>query len=188
MKHTAQIFDLLSKGRFISQNARKNQQDKLYDYIEGHFEELRDYFSQIGFVLETGKNYYYFSRKEANADLERKLETFYRYIDLLDFFVSYDNTFGEGTRFSSSEIEQKCKVDTHLKDSLLQITKGYHDSNLPYQERIDRVLQNMTTEGFLECEDEERKDYKVLSSINYLQAIIQLIDIQEDGFDETTPE
>ncbi|MCH5597252.1 condensin complex protein MksE [Niabella ginsengisoli] len=86
-KYTAEIFDILSKGKFICSNSNEEHIRKVYATIdnEQNFEFLYNYFLNINFVLEKGDEYYYFSRQEITVDLERKIEQAFKWIDMLDF-------------------------------------------------------------------------------------------------------
>lgn len=59
--HTAAIFDYLQKGLFISSNSTNEDVRDLYDIIDDDFEALSIYFAQIGYTLERGNEYFYFS-------------------------------------------------------------------------------------------------------------------------------
>ena len=85
---TAQIYDYLSKGNFLCSNTSVKELRTLFSVVEDNFERLRDYFSHINFVLEQGNNYFYFSRKEPRATLEQKLQRFFAWIDIMDFFCT----------------------------------------------------------------------------------------------------
>lgn len=97
---TAQIYDYLSKGNFLCSNTSVKELRTLFSVVEDNFEYLRDYFSHINFVLEQGNNYFYFSRKEPRATLEQKLQRFFAWIDIMDFFCTYDTAFESGFTFS----------------------------------------------------------------------------------------
>ena len=101
---TAQIYDYLSKGNFLCSNTSVKELRTLFSVVEDNFERLRDYFSHINFVLEQGNNYFYFSRKEPRATLEQKLQRFFAWIDIMDFFCTYDTAFGPGFTFSPADI------------------------------------------------------------------------------------
>ena len=60
MKYTKEIFDILSRGGFICSNSVRRQTKTIYDAIEDNYEEYREYYSGIGFNLESGNGYYYF--------------------------------------------------------------------------------------------------------------------------------
>ena len=81
MRYTKEIFDILSRGGFISQNSVSQQQSILYDAIEDDFQQYQDYFSGIGFLLEGGNGYYYFSRQENKVELADKVQRMAEWID-----------------------------------------------------------------------------------------------------------
>ena len=91
MRYTKEIFDILSKGGFISQNSISQQRSHLYDAIEDDFNDYQEYFSGIGFLLEGGNGYYYFSRTENRMELTDKVQRLALWIDRVDFlFVGLD--------------------------------------------------------------------------------------------------
>ena len=100
-KNTAGIFEYLQKGLFISSNSTDEEVRKMYYTIEESYELLNEYFAHINFCLEQGNEYYYFSRKEPKATLEQKISRAYCWIDILDFFKTYNESFGAGYRFST---------------------------------------------------------------------------------------
>lgn len=183
-RQTGEIFELLSSGQFICSNSTDSSITKLYDIIDDadKYEVLYDYFSAIGFRLEKGDEFYYFSRKnESKADLERKLEAACRWIDILDFFKTFDNAFGSGYSFSPQEIIVKIKVDAVLKnkaDGLRKVLKM--DDKTPYNEIVEKTIDNLCKDGFAEIENEILKSYKILSSFKYLEELVTNINIPEE--------
>ncbi|MGB6093483.1 MAG: hypothetical protein WBF83_06960 [Moheibacter sp.] len=157
---------------------------KLYDIIDDadKYEALYEYFFAIGFVLEKGDEFYYFSRKnEAKADLERKLETACKWIDILDFFKTFDNAFGSGYSLGPQEVSVKIRVDAVLKskaDGLRKVLKM--DDKTPYDEVVSKTIDNLIKDGFAEMENEILKSYKILSSFKYLEELVTIINIPEE--------
>lgn len=187
-RQTGEIFEILSSGQFICSNSADSRITKLYDVIDDadKYEILYDYFSAIGFILEKGDEFYYFSRKnESKADLERKLEAACRWIDIMDFFKTFDNAFVSGYSFTTQEITVKIKVDAVLKskaDNLRKVLKL--DDKTPYNEVVVKVVENLCKEGFAEMENEILKSYKMLSSFKYLEELVMNINIPEEVQDE----
>lgn len=182
-KQTGEIFELLSKGEFICSNASDDRARKLYDIIDDkdNFEALSEYFEAINFKLERGDEFFYFSKTEAKADLERKLETAFKWIDIIDFFKTHDNAFASGYHFTPSEITVKIGVDAVLKskaDGLRKITKA--EDKTPYNEIVLKAVELLCKDGFAEMENEILKSYKVLSSFKYLEELIMKINIPEE--------
>lgn len=183
-KQTAEIFEILSKGRFICSNSSDESIRKLYDVIaEGdNFNDLYDYFYTINFILEEGDEFYYLSRIESKAELERKIETAFRWIDIVDFFKAFDNSFSSGFRFQPSDILVKLNVDAVLKDKLEGLKRWSKREN--YKESVEQIIKMLTDGGFSELENEILNEYKVLSSFKYLEELINSINIPEEIQDE----
>jgi len=179
---TADIFELLSKGQFICSNSVEDSSRKLFNIIDDNFEELYTYFSAIGFKLEKGDEYFYFSREEQRADLERKIEQVYRWIDVLDFFKTFNNGFGPGYRFTASDVISQMKVDASLNDKLQGMRKLAGDGT--HRERVQRIIDEMEKYGVIELENEITEQYKVLSSFKYLEQLIVSIYISEEVKEE----
>ena len=183
-RQTGEIFEMLSSGQFICSNSAEARICKLYDVIDDpeKYDVLYDYFSAIGFLLERGDEFFYFSRKnESKADLERKLETACRWIDILDFFKTYDNAFVSGYSFTTQEIVVRIKVDTVLKSKADGLRKVLRlEDKIPYNEVIAKVTDTLCKEGFAEIENEILKSYKILSSFKYLEELVTTINIPEE--------
>ena len=74
LNYTEEIFNILSRGGFISNNSVQARIKRYYDAIEDHQAEYDEYYQGIGFHLEAGDGYFFFTRKETKVDLLRKLE------------------------------------------------------------------------------------------------------------------
>jgi len=183
-RQTGEIFEILSSGQFICSNSADTRISKLYDVIDDSekYELLYDYFYAIGFILEQGDEFYYFSRKnESKVDLERKLEIACKWIDILDFFKTFDNAFVSGYSFTTQEIVVRIKVDAVLKskvDGLRKIIKV--EDKVSYDEVVTKVVESLCKEGFAEIENEVLKSYKTLSSLKYLEGLVMSINIPEE--------
>lgn len=179
-KNTAEIFEVLSKGKFICSNSSKDLNRKLYAVLEDedHFELLTSYFGNINFILEKGNGYFYFSRNESKVNLERKLEIAFKWIDILDFFKTFDHSFGSGFRFSIADITVRLNTDADLKSKLTALKKITKRTN--YTEAVSKLVDYLLKDNFVELQDEITNTYKVLSSFEYLEELIMTLHIPED--------
>lgn len=180
-KYTADIFDVLRKGQFICSNSPNDHMQTLYKILEDQhtFDELYDYFYQINYILEQGNEYFYFSRAEKNADLDRKLEKAFHWIDLLDFLKTFDSSFDVGFRFTPSEIANQLKNNADLKTKLDALKKiGADKKN--YLDRIKKIIERLEKDNFITLENEVSETYKVLTSLNYLKDMVTTINIPEN--------
>lgn len=184
-KQTADIFDILSKGQFICSNSTDEAIRKLYSAIEEeeNFDYLHEYFLSIQFILEKGDEYYYFSREENKVDVERKIEQAFKWIDILDFLKTFDNAFGSGYRFAPSSILVKLNMDAALKTKL-EALKKYSGGKEKHVEIIEKILEILEKDKFIEIENRITHQYKVLASFNYLEQLIMTINISEDTINE----
>lgn len=181
-KQTASIFEILSRGQFICSNSNDEFIRKLYTVIEEdqNFDYLYDYFLNISFILEKGNEYYYFSRLENKIDLERKIEQAFKWIDILDFLKTFDSSFCSGFRFTPSDILVKLNLDAELKTKL-EALKRYSAGKDKFNEIIEKILNDLEKDKFIEIENLISHEYKVLASFNYLEQLIISINISEDA-------
>lgn len=179
-KQTATIFDFLSKGNFINSNSINSSQRELYSVLENqdNFENLSKVFKQIGFQLEAGDGYFYFSREEDKAGIERKIRTAFEWIDILDFFTTFHTGFAPGFRFYTSEILQQLRVNGLLDNTLQEMNSQGRDRSS--KEQIDSILKRMEREGYIEKVDEFHDYWKVTSALDYLQKLILALELPDD--------
>ena len=184
-KQTAAIFEILSKGQFISSNSSDEAIRKYYSVIEDgeNYDLLYIYFNAINFQLEKGDEFYYFSRKETKIDLERKIEQALKWIDIIDFFKTFDNSFGSGFRFTPSEVLVRLNVDAELK-SKLEGLKRYSAGKDKFLDIIEKILEDLRKDRFVELENEISNQFKVLASFKYLEQLIMTINISAEIKDE----
>ncbi len=181
---TSEIFKILSKGQFISSNSSDKTISTLYNVIdeEQNFENLYEFFLKINFILEKGDEYFYFSRPETKVDLENKIEAAFRWIDYIDFFKTFDNSFGAGYRFTPSEILVRIKTDAELETKLESLKK--HTGKENHKDILDKVIDRLISDSFVELENEITHQYKVLTSFKYLEQLILTINIPDEIRDE----
>ena len=180
-KQTHDIFGIMARGHFISSNGTKDGMGRLYDIISDpeNFENLQNYFGHIRYRIERGNNFFYFSKvDEAPSAVEKKLETFEKYIDIVDLFASMDNKITIGSRFRTGEIAEECIANVRLKQKLQKIPL-YRSETL--HNKVREICDLMSRDSFLEREDEQSETYKVLDSYTYLLDVINAIAIYEEG-------
>ncbi len=179
-KYTSDIFKVLRRGQFICSNSPDDDTQTLYKILEDedNFEDLYDYFYQIDYILEQGDEFFYFSRNEKNADLERKIEKAFGWIDTLDFFKTFDSSFDIGFRFTPSEIVNQLKNNADLKTKLDNLKKISTDKK-SYLDQIKKLIEKLEKDNYITLENEISETYKVLTSFNYLKDLVNTINIPE---------
>jgi len=176
MRYTKEIFDTLSRGGFICSNSVSQSIKRWYDAIEDEYEQYRAYFEGIGFVLEQGNGYYYFSRAETKVALQEKLERFMTWIDRVDFLKTYNGTFGPGFTFSRANILEQIAADIELKE---KAGKLYREK-LNLEEVIEKLMDDLQKMGFIELENELDGIWKVTTAFHYLEELIDCLELSEE--------
>ncbi len=185
--HTADIFDHLQKGLFINSNSCDENIRQMYDEIDDHFESLSIYFAQIGYTLERGNEYFYFSRTEPRITLEQKIARAYYWIDILDLFKTYNETFGPGYRFQPEQILVEANINVMLQNKLDSIRKHTSDKEIR-KDVLDNIIRQLVKDAFLEQENEKNNVYKVMSSWHYLERLVESINIYDETEEDEKPE
>jgi hypothetical protein len=178
-KQSAEVYDILSKGQFICSNSSKDPVRKLFNAISQDFDNYYNYFQGINLILEEGEEFYYFTRVESRADLERKLEIAMKWIDIVDFLKTFENSFGSGYRFRPQDILVRLGVDADLKNKLEGLKK-YATGKDKHSEIIEKVLDHLVRDNYIELENEIVHEYKTLASFAYLEQLLLNINIPED--------
>lgn len=184
---TGNIFEYLQKGLFISSNSVDETLRNLYDQIEDNFESLSLFFTQIGYTLEHGNEYFYFSRNEPRMTLEQKIQRAYYWIDVLDLFKTYDETFGPGYRFQPEQILVEANINVVLQNKLDSLRKHFSDKDIR-KDILDNVIRQLTKDSFLELENDKTNTYKVMSAWHYLERLIESINIYDETEEDEKPE
>src|SRR3989344_3188832 len=147
-KQTHDIFAIMARGHFISSNGSKDGMNRLYDVINNpdNFDNLQAYFNVIKYNIERGNNFFYFAKiDEANSLIEKKLETFEKYIDIIYLFAFMDNKITIGSRFRPSEIAEECNANVRLKQKLQKIPL-YRSETL--SNKVREICDLMTRDSF----------------------------------------
>ena len=181
MIKTKEIFELLSRGGFISQDSTSSDVRRLYEYIEENVEEYKAYYQGIGFVLEQGNGYFHFSREESRTELIRRLTTLGVWIDRLDFVKTFYNGFSTGVRFTPSAILEALTADVELKEKARKLYGGQHSA----KDTVQMLVDDMEKAGFIELENEFEQIYKVTSAFRFLESLVEMLTISEEEADET---
>ncbi|MCI7119331.1 MAG: hypothetical protein MR933_06005 [Prevotella sp.] len=175
MRYTKEIFEILSRGGFISQNSISQQRAHLYDAIEDDFQQYQEYYEGIGFLLEGGNGYYYFSRTESKVELADKIQRMIGWIDRLDFLKTFNSTFGSGFSFRKSNILEKFSSDIELKEKARHLYADLKTND----EKMDKLIADMERQGFIELENDLDGTYKVTAAFHYIEELIDCLTIIE---------
>lgn len=175
LKHSKEIFDILKRGSFISQNSTDAACARYYSEIEDNLQAYADYYEGVGYVLEGENGYFYFSKLDNEQKLEDKLLRLTQWIDRVDFLKTYNNTFSTGLSFLKSDLVLRLTDDIELKEKARSL---YTDTETGAG-KMDKLIQDLLRMGFIELEDKEDERYRVVAAFRYIESLIDCITIYE---------
>lgn len=176
MRYVQQVFERLSRGGFIAADSVDELTRRIYVDLDDRKEEYADYFSRIGFILEEGKQYFYFSRKESRTSLADKLRRLGHWVDVLDFLKAWEPAFGPGFTFMTADLVIKIDSDIELREKAATL----YDNKVRHDEIAERLAEEMTRQGFIELVDNVTQRHCVTSAYRYLEDLVELIAIDNE--------
>ena len=176
MKYIQQVFDRLSRGGFISSDSVDESTRNIFLDIEDHKNDYSEYFEQIGFILEEGTGFFYFSRRESKTVLVDKLKRFGHWIDILDFLKAWEPALGPGFTFIHADLMIKIDSDIELREK----AKSLYENKVKNEEICDRLMEELSRQGFIEQLDDVAQRYQVTAAYRYLEDMVELIAFNEE--------
>ena len=175
MKYVQQVFDRLSRGGFISSDSVDESTRNIFLDIEDHQDDYSEYFEQIGFILEEGTGFFY-SRRESKTALVDKLKRFGHWIDILDFLKAWEPALGPGFTFIHADLMIKIDSDIELREK----AKSLYENKVKNDEICDRLMEELSRQGFIEQLDDVAQRYQVTAAYRYLEDMVELIAFNEE--------
>lgn len=176
MKYIQQIFDRLSRGGFISSDSVDENIRNIFIDIDNCRDDYADYFVKIGFILEEGNGYFYFSRKESKTSLADKLKRFGHWIDVIDFLKAWEPSIGPGYTFLLADLQVRIDSDIELRDK----AKSLYENKIRNNEICERLVEELSRQGFIELLDDVAQRYQVAAAYRYLEDMVELIAFNEE--------
>ena len=100
------------------------------------------------------------------------------FTDVLDFIKTYDAAFSSGFRFQPADMVVKVGTDLELKEKLAGLKKLVGREK--HEEMIDKIVNDLKRDGFIELENEITSTYKVVAAFGYLEELVACINISEE--------
>ena len=169
------IYDAILKGNFINENSNKNGYAQLHRVITENEVEIRAYFKPLGYSLIKRVGYFYFARDDA-PDNQSNLENIVDYIDIVNFLKTIDSNFTVDYPFVLSSMENHLNKNIELQDLATKM-RGINATN--NREFIQKVIDKLKKNGFVEERNALNGEFIVLKSYDYLEAFFKEVEIYE---------
>jgi len=174
-QYIEKIYAIILKGGFINENSSKNANSEIYDAIVEKEAEIRAYFLPLGYALIRRAGYFYFAHDEA-SDGTAALEKIVDYIDIVNFLKTVDNNFNIGYRFKLSSIETQLNASMELQE-LAKKMRGINFKN--NREFVQKIVEKLKKDGFLEEISSINAEYIVLNSYDYIEFFLNEVEVYE---------
>lgn len=170
-----EVFDVLSSGKFICESSVDRKIKSLYLICEKNEVYLADYFINLGYRLEKGAGYFFFSKDEQPSldYFDKKIKNFLKMITFVEFMLVYDNGFGVGTKVSVKEMALSLEKNLSLKERLTKMKR--QQAKMSDIDACDSIIKEFVKMGYAEVIDEYRHIYKIVDSYLYLENFIDRI-------------
>ena len=109
-----EIWEKLSKGKFISANSQEYQQRQLYKNLEENEDEYRSFFSEIGYTLDHGRDYYQFCREVTVENTDISLNGLKKYLVLCNILKAWREDFFVGLDFRKTAFLEAIAEDPRV--------------------------------------------------------------------------
>ena len=174
-QHIERIYQAILRGDFINENSAKNGNCELFEAIASKEAQLRAYFRVIGYELMCREGYYYFAHDGAShsrATLEKMVD----YIEIANFLKTVDANFGVGYKFSLPSLENQLNINIELQE-LAHKMKGIKAKD--NREFIEKTIEKLKKDGFVEEGNVTRAEYIVLNSYEYIETFLNEVEVYE---------
>lgn len=105
-----------------------------------------------------------------------KLKRFGHWIDILDFLKAWEPALGPGFTFIHADLMIKIDSDIELREK----AKSLYENKVKNDEICDRLMEELSRQGFIEQLDDVAQRYQVTAAYRYLEDMVELIAFNEE--------
>jgi len=174
-QYLQKIYQIILRGEFINENSTKKGNSEIYEAIVSKEIEIKAYFQAIGYILFSREGYFYFAHDEA-PNTTSALEKMVDYIDIANFLKIVDNNFGVGYRFRLDSIENFLNNNIELQEIVFKMKGLNANTNREY---IQKIIDKLRKDGFVEETNSANSEYIVLNSYEYIESFLNEVEIYE---------
>lgn len=173
---TAEVFQALIQGQFISQNSQQARLRQAYQLLAAHEPAFRAYFAPLGYELQHQPGYFFVSQATTGSQLSDKLERLEKILDLLEPLLMYQPDLHPGQVIALAPWE--AFVRSHRKINRRVLSLPLRTQSTQISDRLKAILRILERERFLDVIDEEAQTYVVLYAFDYLRSVVRRLATQ----------
>ncbi len=161
-----QVYQILSKGKFISQASSDHQIRTYYENIQQNEGAYRSYFAEEGLILDHGRGYYQFCYDTETDNVVSAILVIKKYITIFSILIAWQDSIGPGDTFQKKDLLDAVNIGD--EDFLRELTSYAKRDN--YRDIINDLIVTLRNDGIIEkfIENDTEKFYGT-SAYNYLE-------------------
>jgi len=182
------IYEKAINAEFINVNSSNAGEPALYKTIVNNQKLMKRYFMIIGYELCMENGYCYFigtidseKDEQVSAEDKKEIRDLVQCLQIFALFKNINNNFGvvKDFQFNISNIEMAINDNAEYR-AMISLNEKSENSYRKYIERQVNILKN---NGYLEEINKKEGKYKTLNSLDYLIRKAELIDIREEDYE-----
>ena len=165
-------------GRFINENSIDYKIKEAYNFILQYKQEVKTYFSIIGYYLVSDKGYFYFIIEEYETIPKPYVNTYIDYIDIYRFLklLNTNISSSDGGPYSASDIESRLNGDIELKTMVDKM--NFLKKRSTNREAIDSIILRLKNDGFAQSIGNREEEFLILRSFKFIEDMIEEIEYE----------
>lgn len=172
------IEDCRVNGRFINENSIDFKIKEAYDFISQYRQEVKIYFSIIGYTLVSDKGYFYFIIEGYKTIPKPYVNSYLDYIDIYRFLklLNPNISSADGGPYSASDIESRLNGDIELKTMVDKM--NFLKKRSTNREAIDSIIARLKNDGFAQSMGNKEDEFLILRSFKFIEDMIEEIEYE----------
>jgi hypothetical protein len=166
------------KGKFINENSSDYKIKEAYNFIYQHKQDVKDYYSIIGYTLRADTGFFYFI-----IDIYENIPKPYSngYVDYIDIYrflklLNSDISSSDGGPYSASDMETRLNGDIELKAMVDKMS--FLKKRATNREAIDSIITRLKNDGFSESIGNREEEFLILRSFKFVEDIIEDVEYE----------
>ena len=172
------IEDCRVNGRFINENSTDYKIKDAYNFISQYKQEVKTYFSIIGYSLVSQKGYFYFIIEGYETIPKAYINAYIDYIDIYRFLklLNTNISSSDGGPYSASDIESRLNGDIELKTMVDKM--NFLKKRSTNREAIDSIIARLKNDGFAQSMGNKEDEFFFFFLFKFIEDMIEEIEYE----------
>lgn len=182
LEEYTEIFQVIERcrvdGKFINENSGDFEIKEAYNFILQFTQEVKTYYSIIGYTLVSGNGFFYFIVKEYESIPKSYINGYVDYIEIYRFLKLLNANIGssDGGPYSASNMETRLNEDIELKTMIDKMS--FLKKRSTNREAIDSIIMRLKQDGFAQSVGNRTGEFLILRSFRFIEDIIEDIEYE----------